>query len=187
VLVGLSGGPDSVALVCLLEELSARGELTLAGLAHLHHGLRGEAADADEAFCRAFGAEHGLSIEVDRQDVRALARDHRTSVEDAARRARLAFFERAAARADAVRVAVGHTRDDQAETFLLRLLRGAGTRGLAAIRPRAGIVVRPLLQIARADLREYLAARHQPRSATMKRIATSAFRAIASGTSFCRI
>ena len=161
VVAAVSGGSDSVALACLLGELAARGELVLAGLAHLHHGLRGPAADADEAFCRAFAAARGLPIDVERADVRALARGWRTSIEDAARRARRAFFERAAARAGAASVAVGHTRDDQAETFLLRLVRGAGTRGLAAIHPRAGVVVRPLLEIGRAELRDDLDARGQ--------------------------
>jgi tRNA(Ile)-lysidine synthase len=162
VAAAVSGGPDSVALALLLRELEQRGELTLAGIAHLNHGLRGEAADADERFCSALAEELGVSIHVERANVRALAAAERTSLEDAGRRARRAFFGRAASRLDAARVAVGQTRDDQAETFLLRLFRGAGTAGLAGIQPRADLVVRPLLEIGRAELREYLDARGQP-------------------------
>jgi tRNA(Ile)-lysidine synthase len=159
VVVALSGGPDSVALVHLLRELERGGELTVAGTAHLNHQLRGEAADEDEQFCRDMSAALGLPVEVERMDVRALAREQGRSIEDAARLARYAFLERAAERLRADVIAVGHSRDDQAETFLLRLVRGAGPRGLAAILPRAGRVVRPLLDVTRSELRAYLAGR----------------------------
>jgi tRNA(Ile)-lysidine synthase len=160
VVVALSGGPDSVALVHLLRELESAGELTVAGLAHFNHQLRGADADGDEAFCRAMAAELELPIEVGRADVRSLARAQGRSIEDAARAARYAFLESAADRVGASAIAVGHSRDDQAETFLLRLMRGAGPRGLAGILPRAGRVVRPLLELRRHDLRDYAAA-HQ--------------------------
>ena len=159
VVVGLSGGPDSVALVHLLLELQAAGELSVAGLAHFNHQLRGADADGDEAFCRAMAAALGLPLEVGSADVRALARAERRSVEDAARAARYGFLEDAADRLGADVIAVGHSADDQAETFLLRLIRGAGARGLAGILPRSGRVVRPLIDIPRVDLRQYTAAR----------------------------
>ena len=158
VAVALSGGADSVALVHILLELQQRGELVVAGLAHLNHQLRGEAADADERFCFALAASVNLPIDAGRADVRAQARDERRSIEDAARAARYAFLAEAAQRLDAVAVAVAHSRDDQAETFLLRLIRGSGSRGLGGIRPTAGLIIRPLLDIRRLDLREYLAA-----------------------------
>jgi tRNA(Ile)-lysidine synthase len=159
VLVALSGGPDSVALVHLLLELQADGDLTVAGLAHFNHQLRGIDADADETFCRAMADTLGLPFDVGRADVAAAARDAGRSIEDVARELRYAFLERAADRSSADAIAVGHSLDDQAETFLLRLVRGAGTRGLAAILPRAGRVIRPLLEISRAELREFAAAR----------------------------
>lgn len=159
VVVALSGGADSVALLFLLRELEAAGALRVAGAAHLHHGLRGADADADGAFCAALAARLGVPLVVERADVAALARAQKRSIEDAARSARHALFERAAVALAADVVAVAHTRDDQAETFLLRLLRGAGTRGLASIRPRAGRVIRPLLEIERAALRDYLTER----------------------------
>jgi tRNA(Ile)-lysidine synthase len=161
VLVALSGGADSVALLFLLRELEADGELTIAAVAHLNHQLRGADADEDERFCAALAARLSLRFISERVDVAARAKTERRSIEDAARRARYAFFDRAADASQADVVAVGHTKDDQAETFLLRLIRGAGGRGLAAIHPRAGRVIRPLIDLEREALRDYLAARDQ--------------------------
>lgn len=161
VLVALSGGADSVALLLLLRELEQDGALTIAGAAHLNHQLRGAEADGDEAFCAALAGGLGVPFRAERTDVAARARAQKRSIEDAARSARYEFFERAAGELSADVIAVAHTKEDQAETFLLRLLRGSGTRGLAAIQPRAGRVVRPLLEVAREDLRAYLASRGQ--------------------------
>jgi tRNA(Ile)-lysidine synthase len=159
VLIALSGGPDSVALVHLLLDLQGEGDLVVAGLAHFNHQLRGADADADEAFCRALAASLGLPVEVGRDDVRSAAREAGRSIEDTARELRYAFLEQAADRAAADAIAVAHSLDDQSETFLLRLVRGSGSRGLAAILPRAGRVIRPLLEIPRADLRRYASER----------------------------
>ena len=145
-----------MALVHVLAGLQRAGEFTLGGLAHLNHRLRGDAANTDEEFCRSAAAALGLPIDVESIDVAARARDEGSSIEAAARAARYEFLERAAARLNADRIAVGHTRDDQAETYLLRLLRGAGPRGLGGIRPRVGNVVRPLIDATRADVIEYL-------------------------------
>ncbi|MGE5200173.1 MAG: tRNA lysidine(34) synthetase TilS, partial [Rhodospirillaceae bacterium] len=157
VLAAVSGGSDSVALLHLLRLLASDCRFTVAGIAHLNHALRGEESDADEAFCRALAAQHGIAIEVGRRDVAQLARDERVSIEVAARRARYEFFAEAAERLKIDRIATGHTRDDQAETFLLRVLRGAGATGLAGIRPRRGPVVRPLLDVRRDELLAFLA------------------------------
>ena len=158
VLAALSGGADSVAQLLLLSDLAADARVVLAGAAHLNHRLRPE-ADADEAFCRALCERLGVPFVSLAADVAALATEQRTSVEAAARRARYAFLEEARQSLDADRIAVAHTADDQAETVLLRLLRGAGTRGLRGILPVRGRVVRPLLGCSRADLRADLAAR----------------------------
>jgi tRNA(Ile)-lysidine synthase len=160
VLVAVSGGSDSVALTHLLVDIAPIVPFTVAGLAHLNHKLRGDDSDADEAFCRDLATALGLPIETQHTDVGAMARVQRVSVEVAARRARYRFLARAAERLDADLVATGHTRDDQAETVLLRLLRGAGATGLAAIPPRRGPIVRPVLSERREILRAYLAERH---------------------------
>jgi len=161
VLVGLSGGADSVALTLLLRDLAAEGDVVLAGLVHVHHGLRAT-ADRDEAFCRALAARLALPLEVERADVRGVAAREGRSLEDAARRLRYLLLARAAERLGADRVAVAHTLDDQAETVLLRLVRGAGLTGAAGIHPRRGQVIRPLLGVSRAELRAELAARGEP-------------------------
>jgi tRNA(Ile)-lysidine synthase len=162
VLVAISGGPDSVALAHLLLALQETGDLLVAGFAHFNHQLRGADADADEAFCRTLAAALGVPIEVGRDDVAAAASATGRSTEDMARELRYTFLEEAADRRGANAIAIGHSLDDQAETFLLRLIRGAGTRGLGSIRPRAGRVIRPLLEVPRADLRQYLAAHSLP-------------------------
>ena len=155
VLVAISGGSDSVALLFLLRDLAENGKFTIAGLAHLNHGLR-PTADRDQRFCLELAERLHLEIVVETEDVKGFARGRNLSVEDAARRIRYDFLERAADAFGADRIAVGHTQDDQAETFLLKLIRGAGLTGLAGIRPRRGRVIRPLLDAARGDLRAYL-------------------------------
>jgi len=160
VLIGLSGGSDSIALVLLLRELSRHGGFTVAGVAHLNHQIRPEAA-SDEAFCRDFAVRCGLPIVVESVDVPGYAAAQRLSLEDAARRVRYDFLGRAAGQVGADVIAVGHTEDDQAETFVLKLARGAGLTGLGAIYPRRDAVVRPLIDVARAELRAYLQERQE--------------------------
>jgi tRNA(Ile)-lysidine synthase len=162
VLVAASGGADSTALVCLLRELAPGLHVELAGLAHFNHGLRGAASDADEQFCRDLAGRLSMPIEVGRGDVAAAARRLRTSIEDAGRQLRYAFFEQALGTLSATHVAVGHTRDDQAETVLLNILRGAGPRGLAGMPTRRGVVVRPLVDCSHDELVRWLTARGQP-------------------------
>jgi len=154
-IVALSGGSDSVALTVLLRELDAAGDVRLVGAAHFNHQLR-DGADRDEQFAASLARSLDIPFAVDRADVRARARGERRSLETAAREARYEFFERARRQFEADKVALGHTRDDQAETFLLRLVRGAGPRGLAAMYPRRGTIVRPILDCRRMELRVYL-------------------------------
>jgi tRNA(Ile)-lysidine synthase len=156
VMLAVSGGPDSVAMTHLLREAAADGAIELAGMAHFNHRLRGEEADKDEAFCRDLASSLGLAFVTASGDVARYSRDHGLSLENAARRLRYEFLDRARLELGADLVAVGHTRDDQAETYLLRLMRGAGPRGLSGIRPRLGAVVRPLLDTSRHELLGWL-------------------------------
>lgn len=162
VAVALSGGADSVALFLALAEIAKTDGFCVVGAAHLNHQLRGADSDGDEQFCRELAGRLNVPIEVERVDVAQLSRDAGVSIEHAAHVARYAFFDRAAARFDAAAVAVAHTKDDQAETFLLRLLRGAGPRGLSGMHPRAGIVVRPLIDTPRSDVRDFLRSHDVP-------------------------
>jgi tRNA(Ile)-lysidine synthase len=156
VVAAVSGGSDSVALFFLLRELAAAGDLQLAGLAHLHHHIRGGAADEDAAFCRALAARAGVAAAIGDAEVPALAQRERLSIEVAGRKARQHFFIEALASLGGHRIGVAHTRDDQAETVLLRLVRGAGPAGLAGIAPRRDHLVRPLLERTRIELCDYL-------------------------------
>jgi len=162
VLVAVSGGPDSVAMMHLLRELQPVCGIVVAGVAHFNHLLRGAESDQDEAFCRQLAESMGLPFISETADVAAAARRSKASLEDTARRLRYDFLERARQQLGADLVAVAHTRDDQAETYLLRLVRGAGARGLASMRPRRGRVVRPLLEVGRAELHAVLAASNHP-------------------------
>lgn len=159
VVVAVSGGADSVAL---LDFLATRAELGLRlVVGHLNHGLRGAEADADERFVCGLAERYGLPVEAARDDVRALSRERRLSLEEAGREARHAFLAAVAERHGATRIALAHHRDDQAETVLMRLIRGAGADGLAGMRPRtgSGLYVRPLLAVSRRDIVAYLRAR----------------------------
>ena len=157
VIAAVSGGSDSVGLFVLLQQLAAAGACRLAGLAHLHHHIRGPEADADAQFCRDLAARAGVPALLADADVPALARQAAVSLEVAGRDARQRFYAEVLASEGAACVATAHTRDDQAETVLLRLVRGAGTTGLSGMAPRRDHLVRPLLEVSRAELREYLA------------------------------
>jgi tRNA(Ile)-lysidine synthase len=173
----VSGGSDSVALTLILRELADKEtgfnfsgaatrtlnpvSFSIAGLAHFNHHLR-PTADRDEQFCRELANRLGLPIVVGGADIREYAASEHLGIEDAARRARYAFLHRSAADVGADRIATGHTRDDQAETFLLKLIRGAGLTGLGGIYPRREALVRPLLESSRAALQDYLGTRGEP-------------------------
>ena len=166
VLVAVSGGADSVALLRGLKALKTAGRGRLA-VAHFNHGLRGQESDADEALVVSLAAELDLRCEVGRGDVQAQAADLGDGLEAAARQARHAFLQDTAERLGARYVATAHTADDQAETVLHRIVRGTGLTGLAGI-PRArklggfASLIRPLLPLRRQEVIEYLAELGQP-------------------------
>ena len=145
ILVAVSGGADSVALLHLLLELAPEWRLRLHVL-HVDHQLRAESA-ADAGFVQALCARLGVPVEV-----ATVAVDRRGSLEASARAARYAVLEACADRVGADRIAVGHTADDQAETVLMRLLQGAGVRGVAGIPPVRGRIIRPLIEVRRSAL-----------------------------------
>ena len=155
VLAAVSGGADSVALLDVLGELRASLGLAVS-VVHVHHGLRPE-SDADADFVLALSARLGLPAHVERVAVkRGPPWD---GLEAESRRARHAALQRAARAVDATRIATGHTADDQAETVLMRLLQGAGPRGLGGIPPVRGWLISPLIETRRAELVEHLRGR----------------------------
>ena len=161
VLVALSGGADSVALLLELYSLQKDRRISRLEAAHLHHGIRGSEADADAAFVRSLCERLSIPLTVDRIDVPALAEKDGISLELAARNARYAFLERVRTNRNLDCIALGHHRDDQAETVLLRLLRGSGTDGLSGMRVRADKRIRPLLFTGKEAILAYLKAHGQ--------------------------
>ena len=155
-LIGVSGGPDSVALLEVLIEGGWRPHVC-----HLNHKLRGAESDADAEFVRQLAERHQLPVTIEVRDVAAFAAEKKLSLEDAARHARLEFFSDVAAHTGVAKLALAHTADDQVETFLMRLVRGAGVPGLVGIWPERKLgslrVIRPLLKVRRQEIIEYLA------------------------------
>jgi tRNA(Ile)-lysidine synthase len=160
IVVGLSGGADSVALLDALTSLAGRRDFRVVG-AHLDHRLRPESAE-DVAFCRGLCERLDAPLHAATADVAARAERDGGGLEQAARRERYAFLRLVRAETGAAAIAVAHTRDDQAETLLLRLLRGAGATGLGGMRPRVGRLVRPMLGVSRAEVLDHLRERGLP-------------------------
>ena len=155
VLVGVSGGADSVALLHLLAALAPAMKLTVYA-AHFNHGIRGAEADGDEAFVRTLCENMGIPLYCGRGDVPALAKAKGQTLEQAAREARYGFLEEARQHFNADAIAVAHHMDDQAETVLMHLTRGTGLGGLAGMQPKRGRIIRPLLCLRRSEIEEYL-------------------------------
>lgn len=153
ILVALSGGADSVALACVLIELGYKIEA-----AHCNFGLRGAESDRDEAFVTEFCRRKQIPLHLRRFATHAYAHEHRVSIEMAARTQRYDFFEELLRERKLDCVAVAHHREDNTETVLLNLLRGTGIRGLRGIQYKNGTVVRPLLDVSRKEIEDYLIA-----------------------------
>jgi tRNA(Ile)-lysidine synthase len=161
VLIAFSGGVDSSCLLALLWELRKEWALKLA-LAHFNHKLR-QRAEEDERFVRKVAREYTLPVFVGREDIRSYAKNKSLNLEEAARELRYAFLKKTAKKWGASKIATGHTMTDQAETFLMRLLRGSGARGLGGIYPNVeGMVIRPLIQVKREEIEAYLSEKRLP-------------------------
>lgn len=167
VVVAVSGGPDSLALLHAL--FVCRDSLAIADLqaAHLDHGLRGDESAAEAQFVADWCLEHGIPCTIGQADTAARQAELRVSVQEAARIVRYSFLEETARRVGADTIATGHTQDDQLETVLLNIMRGTGLDGLAGIPLQRGPFIRPLLHTMRAATEAYCAAqglspRHDP-------------------------
>ncbi|GAB4340193.1 MAG: tRNA lysidine(34) synthetase TilS [Candidatus Abyssubacteria bacterium] len=165
VLVALSGGPDSVCLLDVLSQLRRKYSITICA-AHFNHKLR-DAADEDARFAEQLARERDLAFVTNSADVKDFAEAHKLSLEAAGRTLRYEFLRRSAMAVGAQRVAVGHTADDQAETVLMRLLRGTGPDGLAGIPPVRSLadsegpaVIRPLIDVWRGEVMEHVRSRN---------------------------
>ncbi|MBU0672151.1 MAG: tRNA lysidine(34) synthetase TilS [Candidatus Margulisbacteria bacterium] len=155
VLVAVSGGADSTALVHLLAEVKDELGLSL-HIAHLNHMIRKNDAELDMRFVQGLAQKLGIPITVESFDVQSYAKEEKMGLEEAARRIRYAFFERVSNQIGAQKIAVGHSADDNVETFLMRILRGAGLKGLCGIPPKRGRIVRPQIKIWRREIEVYV-------------------------------
>ncbi|MFC1943927.1 tRNA lysidine(34) synthetase TilS [Chloroflexota bacterium] len=161
-LVGVSGGPDSVCLLHLLFELKDSLDIAL-HVVHLNHSLRGDESDADAEYVSQLADSLGIPATIERRNVSDYRKKHRCSLEEAAREVRYDFFAEVASDLGAAAVAVGHTSDDQLETILMHLIRGTGLSGLRGMQPLSTWrgpggelrVIRPLLDISRSETGGY--------------------------------
>ena len=160
VLAAVSGGADSVALLRLLCRMREKMGISVCA-AHFDHQLRGEASHADACFVEELCARMDVPYSEGTEDVRALAKVRKKGLEDAAREARYAFLYAQARATQADVIALAHHRDDQAETLLLHAVRGCDIRGLCAMRYRSGMLIRPLLDVAKEALEAYLSQQGQ--------------------------
>lgn len=155
VIVGVSGGADSVFLLQVLAQLRDEGMIELYAI-HVHHGIRGSEADMDAEFVRELCANLQVPCQIEYADVPRLARAEKLTMEEAGRKVRYACFQREQRRTHADKVAVAHHQDDCAETMLFNLVRGSGIKGLCGIAPVQGDIVRPLLGLRRTEIEEAL-------------------------------
>ena len=156
VLVSVSGGPDSLALLYILRELSTDYDINL-HIFHLNHLMRGEAAEADAVFVEETAKKLGVPATVMTADVPAYIAENDVSPEDGARRVRRTLIAQIAGEIGADRIALGHTADDRIETYLMRIIRGTGLDGLKSIQPVTGGIIRPLIAATRAEIMDYCA------------------------------
>jgi tRNA(Ile)-lysidine synthetase-like protein len=152
-IVGVSGGPDSVCLLDVLFFLSQKYDFKLY-VAHINYHLRGKESDLDEKLVREMAAHYNFPCFVFSQRKKMAS-----GAEEALRDVRYAFFEKVRKKVGAHHIAVAHNQNDQAETLLMRLLRGAGLSGLSAMRSKNGYIIRPLIETSRADIIQYLSTR----------------------------
>lgn len=155
VLIALSGGPDSVCLLYILKNLNEGIRLDLHAL-YVNHGLRPEEAVREIEFCKNLCAMLNLPFLTKCIDVKFYAKEKKLNIQEAARELRYRVFEETARELDAQKIALGHTADDQAETLLMRLLRGTGPAGLSGIPPVRGKFIRPLIEVQRKEIEQYL-------------------------------
>lgn len=155
IIVGVSGGPDSVCLLFLLKRYKKMLDISLA-VVHMEHGIRGKESAEDAAFVENLCRDWEIPFFLYRKDVPKLSREWKCSEEEAGRRVRYEAFEEVRERIGAEKIAVAHNQDDQAETILFHLARGSGLLGLTGIQPVRGRIIRPLLCLSRAEIEEIL-------------------------------
>jgi len=162
IVAGVSGGPDSMALLFALWDLRGFYLGTDVIVSHVNHGLRGAESDEDAEFVREAARRLGFLFESVRVDTEGFRKKRGLSLEDAARELRYGFFNDVLTKHSAQKIATAHTLNDQAETVIMRLIRGSGSQGLAGIRPSVGNIIRPLINVTKHEAMEYLRSKGEP-------------------------
>ena len=155
IVIGLSGGPDSVFLFEMLRQLKDQLEISLY-IAHINHGVRGKEARSDQDFVEEMSKKYNIPFYLKEADMNGYAKKHNLSQEEAGREIRYAFFNEILQELGGGKIAVGHNKNDQAETLLMRFFRGTGLDGLKGIEHRVNNIIRPILDISRAEIETYL-------------------------------
>lgn len=161
ILIALSGGPDSVCLTIILDKLRDNFNLSLSAI-YINHGLRPDEIDKEESSCRRLCDTLGINFYTDSIDVKGYAEMKRMNLQASARELRYQVLHDYARRIDANRIALGHNADDQVETILMRLIRGTGRKGLLGIPPVRGRIIRPLIEIERREIEDFLLSQSPP-------------------------
>ncbi|NMA67449.1 MAG: tRNA lysidine(34) synthetase TilS [Clostridiaceae bacterium] len=161
IVIGVSGGADSVCLLKVLKDLQAEFDLKLTAV-HLNHNLRGKEADEDQAFVQELCSKWNIDLKIFNKDVNELAKEKKISVEEAGRIARYSLFNKVLKDCKAQYIAVAHQKEDQAETIMLNILRGTGLDGLCGMGIKQGNIIRPLLNVSRKQIEEYLEKNNVP-------------------------
>lgn len=160
-IVGVSGGADSVCLLFVLLELQKKLNFEMV-VVHVNHGLRGKAADEDETYVRKVCKEHGITCVVYSENVELIAKNRKQSIEEAGREVRREAFMHTMEEYGGTKIALAHHMNDNVETFFMNLARGTGIRGMGGIRPMAGVYIRPLLCLERGEIERFLEERKIP-------------------------
>lgn len=155
IVVGISGGADSMCLIHVLLSLREQWKLKLYGV-HINHGIRAQRANQDEAYVRQFCEQYDIPFYCFKKDIPHISKEQKMSEEEAGRVVRYACFQQVKKETGAHKIAVAHHENDQAETFLLHLCRGSGIQGLTGIRPQRESIIRPLLFVTRKEIEQYL-------------------------------
>jgi len=159
IIIGVSGGPDSMALLYVLNALKKEFDLSLV-IAHLNHMIRKGDAERDARFVKRCAEKLKLPVVIESEDITKIAKESKASVEEAARMVRYDFYQRAARQFEADKIALGHTADDQAETVLMRMIRGSGLLGLSGIPPVRNLkrqaIIRPLIDVSKDEIKKFL-------------------------------
>ena len=153
VLLGVSGGPDSIAMLIILNELSKKLDFEIF-VAHINHGIREESTD-DEKYVENWCEKLGIQFFVLHSKVEEIAKSEKLGLEETGRKVRYDFFDKVSKEVKANKIAVAHNKNDKAETIIMNILRGSGSKGLCGIEPKQGNIIRPLIEIERNEIEEF--------------------------------